>query len=52
LQHVRSQGPLLEALPEEGIPDVGTSTPISERIDLDAALGLLAPAVRVCVVLA
>jgi len=50
LQHVRARDPF-EPLPEEGVADPGTASMTTERLDLDAALALLAPAVRLCVVL-
>jgi RNA polymerase sigma-70 factor (ECF subfamily) len=52
LQHVRAWGAHFEPLSEEGIAGEGTSAMVSERLDLDAALAMLAPAVRLCVVLA
>ena len=52
LQHLRAHAESLEPLPDEGVVDQGAASTITERLDLDAALALLAPAARLCVVLA
>jgi RNA polymerase sigma-70 factor (ECF subfamily) len=53
LQHVRvHDSRALEPLAEEDPADHGAHSTVAERLDLDAALALLAPAVRLCVVLA
>jgi RNA polymerase sigma-70 factor (ECF subfamily) len=50
LQHVRARDQF-DPLPEDGVADPGTVSMTTERLDLDASLALLAPAVRLCVVL-
>jgi len=52
LQHLRARGPRLESLDEVEWAEQSAPAPIGERLDLDAALMRLAPAARLCVVLA
>ena len=51
LQHLRGSGTRLLPL-EEGAEEQATPVSLSEQVDLDGALACLAPAVRLCVVLA
>jgi RNA polymerase sigma-70 factor (ECF subfamily) len=52
LQHLRARGPHMEPLAEAEWPEYSAPTPVGEQLDLDAALMQLAPAARLCVVLA
>lgn len=52
LQHLRAHAQPLEPLPDDDRLDEGAPATVAERIDLDAALATLAPAARLCIVLA
>jgi RNA polymerase sigma-70 factor (ECF subfamily) len=52
LQHVRAQGAQVDPLSEDDLAGEGRWAMVAERVDLDTALAMLAPVVRLCVVLA
>jgi RNA polymerase sigma factor (sigma-70 family) len=52
LQHLRAQGPRRGPLDDVHIEEHSATVPVGAQLDLDAALMRLAPAVRLCVVLA
>lgn len=52
LQHLRANAQRLDPLPDDDLLEPAATPMTAERLDLDAALALLAPAARVCVVLA
>jgi RNA polymerase sigma factor (sigma-70 family) len=52
LQKIRVERPMLSATGLDELPDTATQPALSERLDLDSALGTLPPAVRLCITLA